>query len=190
MTDTLTDERPRIWNDSASNITSYIPATVPRPSAQMHEVDEGLSSGSSLQFPVLTPRRPINSRRGSAITDVTEAVGPTRRWLKYVTMRLNEIAARKDDFEGVPRASSEAVSQAFEFAYLHLPPYTSTPSVGTSPDGGVEFSWHEGGWELEIEIEPLDQMVWARNRDSGETWEGTFSELSALVAMLLRDFAA
>jgi hypothetical protein len=62
--------------------------------------------------------------------------------------------------------------------------------VGTSPDGGVEFSWHEGGWELEIEIEPLDQMVWARNRDSGETWEGTFSELSALVAMLLRDFAA
>ena len=172
MTNTLTEGCPiQGWSESSANLTDR--------AAPGELIDAVIEIAS----PRLWGPQGM-SRLDAGMTDITEGLDVAPMWLKYLTMRLNEMAGRRDELEGLPPADPDAIRAALFFAHLHMPKKMSTPSVGTSPDGGVEFSWHESGWELEIEIDTSGEFVWARNRDSGETWEGSFRDLEDFVTEL------
>jgi hypothetical protein len=52
-------------------------------------------------------------------------------------------------------------------------------------DESVEFVWHRGDWDLELEVGRNEDYVWARNRTTGETWHGELDELRELFSDLL-----
>ena len=111
------------------------------------------------------------------------------RWLNYVTVRLNDMAARREPLEDLPIPSAMALRRAFQVAFSTFPPDMPAPSVGTTLEGGVEFAWHRNGWDLEISVTPDEQTVWARKRSSGEMFEASWEDSAAFVDSLLESFS-
>jgi hypothetical protein len=103
--------------------------------------------------------------------------GEPLRWLQYVASRLRTMSERRDDAE-LPVLGENVVARAYDDAYHFFPPNVPPPSVGTTTDGGVEFAWHRGGWDVELEISPSDELTfWAYKRESGESFSGLLREL-------------
>ncbi|KKL61549.1 hypothetical protein LCGC14_2194210 [marine sediment metagenome] len=65
---------------------------------------------------------------------------------------LDKLAALKDDLP---------TEQALRAAYAALHVFRGIPpSVTTTELGGVQFDWHEGGVDIEIEIGPDGEQVY------------------------------
>lgn len=143
-----------------------------------------------------TINEPVVTTGPSAMTDTIEPIiqsdagDLTFKWLRYVSSRYKEMLERTGDPE-LPTVSEQAVNRAHEVAYHFFPRNVPPPSVGTTPDGGVEFVWHRGGWDLEIEVSTIrDPMVWAFERESGNSLEGPLMEHLHPIYQLLTDWAS
>jgi hypothetical protein len=77
------------------------------------------------------------------------------------------------------------IELAWYTAHEVLPASAPTPSVVPSEDGGVEFVWHKRNWDIELDVEPGGSSVWARNRETGETWSGVLGGLRERLSDLL-----
>lgn len=126
------------------------------------------------------------SRAPVRVTVPRAATAP--RWLGYVIDRLNELALPVGDSdEDMSAPSHEVLSRALDEAIRVLVPATPTPSVVPTTDGHVQFVWHKAGWDVEVEIGPEETWVWARDRESGESWSGSLDEhMGKLVSLLYR----
>ena len=72
---------------------------------------------------------------------------------------------------------NEIINCAWRSIEQILPPRVSTPAVFPSFDGGIEFVWHEGGWNVEIEVDAAGETyVWARQKATGEDVYGSLDE--------------
>ena len=48
--------------------------------------------------------------------------------------------------------------------------------MAPTPEGGLQFEWHEGGWDVEIEVEPDGTVeTWGRHLHNGATFDGAFA---------------
>jgi hypothetical protein len=145
------------------------------------------ASTEVVQSPVPIQALPVTDWREPLIDPETGS--PSYRWLPYVTSRLLEMSRRGPDPE-LPMVHPRAISQAIRVAAELIPPRAPAPSVVTSLDGGVEFIWHRGGWDVEIEIQPNARTMWARERASGRLLEGSLSEHSTWLLALLTGWAS
>jgi hypothetical protein len=115
---------------------------------------------------------------------ITQAVAP---WVDYVTNRLDAIA--RDTELGLP--SPEVINRARSWIMHLLPPGAPSPAVLPSEDGGIDFVWHRGGWNVEIGVEPGGtETVWTWNRESNEEVFGDLEEHRAFFVDLIRALSA
>jgi hypothetical protein len=103
-------------------------------------------------------------------------IEPTSRWFSYVERRMKELADDEEGIDGYPARDQTVINEAWLNAAQLFGPNTPTPSVVPTVQGGIEFVWHKTGWDLELAVDPDETTVWARNRETGDTWYGALHE--------------
>jgi len=117
------------------------------------------------------------------------AVVPAPKWSPYVIQRMRVMAERGPESQW-PRVLPATLGRAFEIAYHFFPSNVPAPLLGTTEEGGVEFAWHRGGWDVEIEVPPAGETrVWASQRDSDRSFVGSLYEQLTPAYALLTNFA-
>lgn len=110
------------------------------------------------------------------------------RWAPYVARRLLEMSDRTP-VPGIKYPTRSVLERAWYLASAFFPESTPTPSVVPSHDGNVTFVWHKQNWDVEIDVDPRTVAVWARNRTTGETWQGEQNDVRARFSGLLRELS-
>lgn len=68
---------------------------------------------------------------------------------------------------------------------------TPAPSVTPTPVGGLQFEWHEGGWDLEIEVLPGGMIdVWGNAVDESAEFGGGLDDVVEELRATLRHITA
>lgn len=99
-------------------------------------------------------------------------------WSKAATMRLKELAAMPENWNGYgsPPVQPEAIQESFnlltEFAKLGMPEPNIVPVSG----GGIQLEWRNLGSEIEIEVFPSRSMHYLVVDSSDEMLEGEIVE--------------
>ena len=131
--------------------------------------------------------RPVRRLPFLAVDWLSQSVRPSR-WIEYVAERLSQMEDnRLSDVE--PTLQMGATLQAWYVALRYFPPNTPTPSVVPSENGGVQFVWHKGGWDVEFEVENNEVFIWARSRESKDTWHGSVAEVGARFLDLMQELS-
>lgn len=96
-------------------------------------------------------------------------------WLPAVLNRMRTLSGLAPDWDG---AGAKAPTEAALTAGLRLLPKVlsreaATPAVVPTPEGGVQFEWHDAGWDVEIEIDSSGLAdAWGENVASGASFFG------------------
>lgn len=96
-------------------------------------------------------------------------------WLAQVLRRLREIEDLPRDWDGrdARAASPDALKCAFVVLRKFMASDFATPAVIPTPDGGVQFEWHDAGWDLQVEIDPSGEAdVWGEHIARGTRFYG------------------
>ena len=109
------------------------------------------------------------------------------RWMPYVVRRLNELdeIGAGDTSHEVIAPSRKALTRVLFDARRFMPAEVATPSLVPTADRGVQLVWHRGGWDVEVDVLADRTHVWARRRDSGESWSGELNEVIEKLTRLL-----
>lgn len=152
-----------------------------------------LTGSDAFSPPAAGPRR-ANSSTFESISPkrVTVRIYPERSmpiWLNYVLRRLNDLSRRLEapTPEPAPLPDPTALERALDELRSVLSDDAPTPSVVPTVDAGVQFVWHSGGWDIEIEVLPLHTEVWARNQSRGERWTGPLDQVRSQLLRALDD---
>lgn len=139
-----------------------------------------LWAGPSSAFERLTPK-PVKVR--------VEKEQAAPRWLDYVMQRLNALSDRLGEPEegSAPLADPRALERALEELRTALGAQTPSPSVVPTVEGGVQFVWHQAGWDIEIEVLPHATEVWGRNRQTATRWAGNLESTRPQLRDALQD---
>jgi hypothetical protein len=87
-----------------------------------------------------------------------EGTGEMPRWLLPTLSGLRELAALPAGWDsyGAPPIDAHCVAKAVQVLVEVMEPDTPAPSVVPTSRGGVQFEWHTGGVDFEIEVEPTN----------------------------------
>lgn len=100
-------------------------------------------------------------------------------WIRPVVNRLQASLALQPDWDGygsVP-PSVDTLVAALEVLQHLMGPAVVVPAVAPTPTGGVQFEWHRGGWDIEVEVLPTGGTVaWGENLATGEAFHGSIDE--------------
>ncbi len=105
-----------------------------------------------------------------AKVQIQSSVGPA--WLAEVVARLERLRPGHCE-EAVP---DEVLVDALRALTEFLPLDAPAPAVAPTGQGGLQFEWHRGGWDVEVEFHQADAYAWAENLTSGERWSGPLAE--------------
>jgi len=106
----------------------------------------------------------------TAKVHVTASVGP--RWLDEIVMRLERLRPGRCE-EAVPE---QVLVDALYALMQFLPPDATAPAVAPTGNGGVQFEWHRGGWDVEVEFHYGDAHAWMENLSTGERSSGALTD--------------
>ncbi len=121
--------------------------------------------------------------RWTASTAATRPESDPPLWQSYLGERLSDLALNKT----VEYPDGDALRAAWNVADGLLDHWSPTPSVVPGDEGTVDLVWQRGGWHVELEIGSREVFVWARDRETGETWSGDLPELRDLLMDLFAD---
>lgn len=96
-------------------------------------------------------------------------------WLTEVLRRLREIEDLPRDWDGrdARAASPGALKRAFVVLSKFMARDFAAPAVIPTPDGGMQFEWHDAGWDLQVEIDPSGAAdAWGEHIASGTRFYG------------------
>ncbi len=57
-----------------------------------------------------------------------------------------------------------------------LPADATAPAVAPTGNGGVQFEWHRGGWDVEVEFHDGDAHAWMESLSTGERSSGALRD--------------
>lgn len=130
------------------------------------------------------------SLRAAPVRIVRSSPGPAPAWVDHVLRQARDLLTTRPDWNGhgAPAIEPELVLVALEELATFMPADAIPPVVGPTVAGGVQFEWHAGGWDVEVEILGEGHTeAWGEQRESGEYWEGELSAVrERLVASLER----
>ena len=107
-------------------------------------------------------------RAESSVDDNTPA------WMASVTERLNTLLSLPKNWDsyGAPPITREAVDRVVAVLESLASSITPTPSVGPTPEGGVQVEWHERGVDLELRSDSDGRLyAFFQNADPDLTWD-------------------
>ena len=118
----------------------------------------------------------------------TRATAEAAPWHDYILSRFGQMLLEGVGREAYPDAS--VIGRAWTEVSSLFGPDTPTPSVVPSEGSGVAFVWHKKGWDLEIEVSPVDTTVWAHRRGDEADWYGPLAENRDRLVVLLTELAS
>jgi hypothetical protein len=115
-------------------------------------------------------------------------------WVLPVLERLQDLAKLGPNWSGEPSTifgPSLAIKAVTEVLSLVMPADGGpVPHVFPTIDGGLQFEWHRGGWDVELSLSPLgDAWVDASSVDGRDEWEGPFSDVREDLKIVLKSIA-
>lgn len=143
--------------------------------------DAGEQTGSAaFAFPVPIPQATVHASRRSGLEDpplwLEPLVDALDRALRY--------AASEPGWSQVEDATLEGAVVGIVRVLAHD---TVPPSVTPTPEGGLQFEWHEGGWDLEIEVVPGGMIdVWGAAVDDSAEFGGGLDDVVEELRAALR----
>lgn len=96
-------------------------------------------------------------------------------WLAGVLQRMRAVGELTDgwDGEGARSPTSAALTSALHVLGRFMGRDSTTPAVVPTPEGGVQFEWHDAGWDVQVEIGPSGLAdAWGENFARGVTFSG------------------
>lgn len=130
-------------------------------------------------------------RKGPVVKVRVHSAADTPRWLVSVLDRLSELSRLADEPDPeAPLLYPEAVQRALPELVRFMRFDTPTPSLVPTLDGGVQFVWHKGGWDVEVEVGPKETLLWAQQRDGDVSWHGSLDDHLHEIRNLLSKLAS
>lgn len=150
------------------------------------------------------PDRPRTPENGAALTtppatevrfqragtpDVVVRFHPTApHWLRDIAQRLDELTDFPTGWDGhdARPMTEDAVVMMLHVLQQVATPGVPVPDMVLSPEGGLQVEWHQGGWDVEIEVRASgDIEAWARPVDGRDAmWSETLVDLPQFVQVL------
>ena len=124
--------------------------------------------------------------RTNLVVDVRGEGAPT--WLKEVVRRIS-VAAAIAVKEPRWRPITETVLISSLRALRSVMIVDSIrPSVTPTPEGGLQFEWHEADWDIEIEVEPDGSIdTWGQHLRNAASFDGPLSVTAESLRSALKD---
>lgn len=96
-------------------------------------------------------------------------------WLTRIARRLAACTGPQETGDGTWRtgASPELVRDAVRVLAAIVEESSPAPNVVYSADGTIIYSWHNGGWDVEVEVARGATEAWAVERSTGRELTGT-----------------
>ncbi len=96
-------------------------------------------------------------------------------WLNRVAHRLALCAGPQDNGDGTWQAgiSDALLHSAVRVLADTVDVASPEPNVVCTADRTILFSWHVGGWDVEVEVAPDTTEAWAHERSTGRELVGT-----------------
>jgi hypothetical protein len=109
-------------------------------------------------------------------------------WLKEVVRRLNVAVAVAATEPGWRPMTDTAVISSLRALRRVMTVDSVRPSVTPTPEGGLQFEWHEAGWDVEIEVEPDGSVeTWGHHLHNGATFHGPMSAAAENLRVALKE---
>jgi len=92
---------------------------------------------------------------------------------------LARLADLEDDWDGhgSPAPDDSTLGASLHVLHRFMAFTASPPSVGATADGGVQFEWHQGGWDIEVEVQPDGNTIaWGQEVDGPGSFYGPIDD--------------
>ena len=92
---------------------------------------------------------------------------------------LARLCGLEDDWDeyGSPAPDDSTLRASLRVLHRIMARATSPPSVGATTDGGVQFEWHQGGWDIEVEVQPGGNAIaWGQEVDGPGSFYGPIDD--------------
>ena len=127
-----------------------------------------------------------SSPRGALVLEVKGDGAPA--WLKEVVRRLNVAVAVAASEPGWTPMTNTAVISSLRALRRVMTVDSIRPSVTPTPEGGLQFEWHEAGWDIEIEVEPDGSVeTWGQHLHNGATFHGPMNAAAESLRVALKE---
>ncbi|MCW2542037.1 MAG: hypothetical protein JWN95_3762 [Frankiales bacterium] len=113
-------------------------------------------------------------------------------WLDAVATRVSHLLRLPQDWAGPNSRPIEprlAETLIVDVLPRILPANTdAAPHIVPLVDGGLQLEWHQGGWDVEVELTPLG-VVWVdcSRVDGSSSWDGRLSEREYDLGIVLKE---
>lgn len=131
----------------------------------------------SVELPGLAEE--LYSFRRPRCISISAPVGESVEWIRPIVERFQAIASLADDWDGYgsPAPAVDTLIDALDVLQRFMLAAAPVPAVAPTPTGGVQFEWHQGGWDIEVDVDPSGPAIaWGENLATGESFHGTVDE--------------
>ncbi len=129
---------------------------------------------------------PMDHPRTGFVLEVRADAVPV--WITEVVRRLNIAVAAAATEPGWQPITNTAIIRGLQTLRSVMSADSSRPSLAPTPEGGLQFEWHEAGWDIEVEVEPDGTVeTWGRHLHHGATFDGAFANTADNVRVALKD---
>lgn len=128
----------------------------------------------------------VDRPRTTLVLDV-KGEGPPA-WLEDVVRRLSVAVAVAVSEPGWRPITDTVLISSLRALRSVMIVDASRPSVTPTPEGGLQFEWHEAGWDIEIEVEPDGSIdTWGQHLHNGATFDGPLGATAESLRVALKE---
>ncbi len=119
-------------------------------------------------------------------TDVPAWVQPVAHQLR----ELHGLGVNWTGYRAMP-VQSRLIETAFSEVLANvMPSEGAVPRIVPCVDGGIQLEWHRGGWDVEVNLDPMGEIwVDAARADGTDAWDGDFAARQDDLKQLLQTIA-
>lgn len=123
-----------------------------RPCTASGERGERMYASAMMDVPTLLSELDVENPVADVSSSATEGEGPL--WLLEAAVRLETLSRLGPNWDsyGAPPLRHEAVRTAFDLLLALSDSSTPVPQIVPTVLGGIQFEWHQGGIDLEVEV--------------------------------------
>lgn len=120
----------------------------------------------------------VSCRRPRSVS-ISVPEGSSGHGVRLIVERFEALKALTDDWDGYgsPAPAVDTLIDALNVLRRFMPGSVAVPAVAPTTVGGIQFEWHRGGWDIEVEVTPSGHAIaWGENLSTGESFHGTIDE--------------